>query len=347
LSDKNKKILVTGGAGFIGHHFINYIFENSDWDIVSLDRLDPAADLNRFTALSGYNKNKHRLAICHHDLKAEISDEVAKLIITGNRYFSDEPFDYVIHFAAASHVTRSVANPLSFVMDNVVGTCNLLDLFRRHREYLIKDGKILIFSTDEVTGPAFDRPFKEWDIMNPGNPYAASKMGEEALATAYANTYDLPIVVTHTTNIFGERQHSEKFIPLAINKIYNDEIIDIHTNHDKTKICTRFYTYVDNVSSAVKFILENCECLNGYPNTGKYNIVGEREVSNLEILEKISTSIGKSYNYRLVSIDPTRPKPDLRYDLDGTLLKSLGWKRIVSFDNGLEKTIKYTLEELK
>jgi dTDP-glucose 4,6-dehydratase len=337
---------VTGGAGFIGHHFIDYILQNSDWKIVSLDRLDPAADLNRFTAMPSYNKNKHRLAICHHDLKAEISDEVAKLIITGNRSFDNEPFDYVVHFAAASHVTRSVTNPLSFVMDNVVGTCNLLDLFRKHRKYLSSDGKILVFGTDEITGPAFERPFKEWDIMNPGNPYAASKMGAEALTTAYANTYGLPIIATHTTNIFGERQHSEKFIPLAINQIYNGETVKIHTNDSGNKICTRFYTYVENVSSAVKFILENCLCMNGEPYFGKYNIVGEREVSNLEIVEKIAKILKKPFKYELISFDPTRPKPDLRYDLDGSLLESLGWRRVVLFDEGLEKTVKYTMGNL-
>lgn len=329
----------------MGHHFIDYIFQNSDWNIISLDRLDPAGDLNRFTALESYQKNKNRLAICHHDLKAEINEEVAKLLITGNRYFDDNPFDYVVHFAAASHVTRSVANPMSFIMDNVVGTCNLLDLFRKNRQLLAKDGKILNFGTDEVTGPAHDKSFKEWDIVNPGNPYAASKAGAEALATAYANTYGLPIISTHCTNIFGERQHPEKFIPMAIKQIYYDEIVKIHGTPEKS--CIRFYNYVSNISSAVKFILENCECLDGSCNKGKYNIVGEREISNLEIIQRISELLNKSYNYQFIEFDPERPKPDLRYDLDGTLLDSLGYKRICSFGDGLKKTVEYTVKELQ
>lgn len=337
-----KKVLVTGGAGFIGHHFIDYLLKNTDWSIVCLDRLDPAGDLNRLSHIDSLSTEKHRLAVCHHDLRAEINTEAGKSVLTGRGSLGPAPFDYVVHMAAGSHVVRSIVDPVGFILDNVVGTAHLFEFFRKNRDFLRPDGKINYFSTDEVFGPAPDgTSFLEWDRFNPNNPYSASKAGGEVLCTAYANTYNLPIMVTHTTNVFGERQHPEKFIPMVINKITLREKVQIHSDETRTKSTSRFYVYVDNVSSAVKCLLEKGECLDGTDKVGKYNISGERDISNIELAELIAKILGKKLDYEMVDYDSSRPKHDMRYAISNNALIALGWKPEFSFEEGIEKTIKY------
>src|SRR4029077_2103725 len=171
-------------------------------------------------------------------------------------------------------------------------------------------GKILYFSTDEVFGPAPEGvSFEPWARFNPNNPYAASKAGGEALCSAYANTYALSILVTHCTNVFGERQHWEKFIPLVIRQIQRGETVKIHSDPSKTKPASRFYTYVDNVSSAVMFLLEHgvlldsLKCL-GPIGFGKYNISGSIEVPTVELAQKVADLLHKPLHYEMVDFCP-------------------------------------------
>ena len=338
----SKKILVTGGAGFIGHHFIDYLLMRTDWTVVCMDRLDPAGDLNRLSKVGSTDSERRRLSVCFHDLRAEVNPEVAKAAISGNGAFDTSPFDYVVHMAAGSHVTRSVADPVSFVMDNVVGTAHLLDFCRKVPGALAHGGRIMYFSTDEVFGPAPEgTSYSEWDRFNPNNPYSASKAGGEALCSAYANTYSLPIMVTHTTNVFGERQHAEKFIPLLIRKILCRETVQIHADKTETKSSSRFYTYVDNISSAVLHLLEHGECMNGTDRIGKYNISGEQDVSNLDLAQLVAGMLGKELLYEMVSFCPERPKHDMRYAISDNALRATGWRPQVSFDEGMRRTISY------
>ena len=337
----SKKILVTGGAGFIGHHFIDYLLKHTGWSVVCLDRLDPAGDLNRLSQV-GSPSEKRRLAVCFHDLRAEINSEVAKSLLSGNGVFSSSPFDYVVHMAAGSHVVRSVADPIGFVMDNVVGTAHLLDFCRKIPGALSHGGRVIYFSTDEVFGPAPDGvSFSEWDRFNPNNPYSAAKAGGEALCSAYANTYALPIIVTHTTNVFGERQHPEKFIPLLVRKILLREMVQIHSDKTETKSSSRFYTYVDNVSSAVLHLLEYGECMDGSDSRGKYNISGERDVTNLDMAKLVAKMLGRELRYEMVSFCPERPKHDMRYAVTNDALMATGWQPKISFEVGMERTIRY------
>lgn len=337
-----KKILVTGGAGFIGHHFIDYVLKHTDWLIVCMDRLDPAGDLNRLSKVGSSDSDRRRLSVCFHDLRAEVNSEVSKSLLTGNRSFDGRPFDYVVHMAAGSHVNRSIADPMSFIMDNVVGTANLLDFCRKIPGSLANNGKIIYFSTDEVFGPApANVSFSEWDRFNPNNPYSASKAGGEALCSAYANTYGLPIIVTHTTNVFGERQHSEKFIPLLIRKILCKEYVQIHASSNKTESSSRFYTYVDNVSSAIMHLLKNGELLDGTDTVGKYNISGEQDISNLDLAHLVAKMLDRELLYEMVSFCPERPKHDMRYAVSDSALRSLGWEPEVSFDEGIRRTVQY------
>lgn len=342
----NKKILVTGGAGFIGHHFIDHVLKNTNWNVVCLDRLDSAGDLNRLAQIDSFKSERHRLSVFFHDLRAEINDEIGKSLLSGRGLFGPSPFDFVVHMAAGSHVDRSITDPVGFIMDNVVGTAHLFDLFRKNRNFLNSNGKLLYFSTDEVFGPAPEGvSFSEWDRMNPNNPYSAAKTGGEALCTAYSNTYNLPIMVTHCTNVFGERQHSEKFIPIVIKKVVCKETVQIHSDPTRTKPSSRFYVYVDNISSAVVFLLLKGGCLDGTDISGKYNISGEKEVTNLELAQSIAQILGKELSYEMIDYSPSRPKHDMRYSISDNKLRSLGWKPSYSFEEGLEKTIKWYTEK--
>lgn len=347
----SKKILITGGVGFIGSHFIEHVLKNTDWDIVTIDRLDTSGNINRLTDIECWEAEKHRVKFYYHDLRAEMNDGIARLLllndkkpIDGEQAMKIKSFDYIIHFAAGTHVDRSITDPMGFVMDNTVATGNLLNAIRLF-PLLADDGKFLYFSTDEVFGPAPEGIlYKEWDRFNPNNPYAAAKAGGEDLVIAFANTYKIPSVITHCMNVFGERQHPEKFVPMCIKKILDGETITIHSNKDKTKAGTRFYLHTRNVSDAVMFVLEKGKLLDGSGTQGKYNIVGDKEVSNLEMAELIAKLLDKPLKYEMVDFHSQRPGHDLRYGLDGSLMKEEGWVAPVGFEESLERTINWTLE---
>jgi len=195
-----KNVLITGGAGFIAHHIIAYMIKNTDWNIVTIDRLDLSGNLNRLDdILSEFSVNdKKRLKIVFHDLKAEINSQISAEV--------GKP-DIILHLAAASHVDRSIKYPLEFVNDNVLGTVNLLN-FAKNLKGL---EKFVYFSTDEIFGNAPKGvSYSEYDRYNSTNPYSASKAAAEEFCVAYENTYNMPIYITHTMNVFGERQHPEK-----------------------------------------------------------------------------------------------------------------------------------------
>jgi len=320
------KILITGGAGFIGHHIIRKLLLSTNCSIISLDRLDYSGSYNRINQIISENKNwQKRLKIVWHDLKAEINPMIKKQI--GNP-------DIILHVAAASHVDRSIKDPMSFVLDNVVGTTNILEFAKNNK----KIKKFLYFSTDEVFGPAPKKTqFKEDDRYKSGNPYAASKAGGEEMCMAYANTYKLPVIITHTMNVFGERQHPEKFIPKIIKSLINKKSITIHSNKNRTLPGSRFYIHAGDVSEAIIFLL----------NKGrvgeKYNIVGKKEINNLDLAKIIAKYLNKKLIYKMVDFHSSRPGHDLRYALDGKKLKKLGWEPKKDVIKRLEQTVDWTI----
>lgn len=331
-----KTILITGGSGFIGHHVVEHVLKNTNWNIVLLERLNFSGNLNRIWNIDVFTRESHRVRYVGHDLRFEVNDQVAELI--------GRP-DYILHMAASSHVDRSISDPRSFVLDNVLGTCNVLEFARRRQSGL---ERFIYFSTDEVFGPAPEgTEYKEYDRYNSGNPYAATKAGGEELAVAYANTYKLPVLITHTMNVFGERQHPEKFIPLVISRIFSDRKIQIHSNKEKTKAGSRFWIHGRNVAAALEFILARTA-----PLIDKMNIVGEREVDNLDMaltIHRIMRELGvagvkEELNYELVDFHSSRPGHDLRYALDGTKLRELGFELPKSFEESLRSTIAWTLK---
>jgi len=326
MNSENKTLLLTGGAGFIGHHLVEGILKNTGWNIVIMDRLDISGNTKRLTDIDVWEKEKDRVKFIWWDLKSELNESIKKEI--GN-------VEYIWHLAASSHVDRSIADPMSFVMDNVVGTCNLLNFART----MLGLKQFVYFSTDEVFGPAPEGVFyKEWDRYRSGNPYAASKAGAEELCVSFENTYKLPIIITHTMNVYGERQHPEKFIPLTVKKVLNGEKVLIHADKTKTKSGSRMWIHARNVCSALLFLSEK-----GVPGD-KYNIVGEKEASNLELAQFIARIVGKELDYEMVDFHSSRPGHDLRYSLDGSKMKSLGWEFPKTFEQSLEKTIRWTLD---
>lgn len=320
-----EKALVTGGAGFIGHHLIDHLLEKTDWDLVCLDRLDTSGNLNRLNEVLERHDHR-RFRFIFHDLKAEINELVGKQI--------GDP-QYIFHLAASSHVDRSIVDPLSFVMDNVVGTCNVLNYART----LDNVKYINSWGTDEVFGDAKDgEAFEEWDRHFAKNPYSASKSGAESLSIAFYNTYKLPIVTTNCMNVFGERQHPEKFVPLVIGKLLRNEIIDIHCYPGRERAGSRFYIYSANVSDVSLYLTQKA-----IPGD-KYNIVGQKEVSNLEMVNLIADIMGVTPQIRMVDFHSNRPGHDLRYALKDTKLGPMGYVYPFSFEESLEQTVKWTLQ---
>lgn len=313
-----KHVLLTGGCGFIGHHIIDYLIKNTDWTITSLDRLDYSGNQNRVhEILDSYSSiDKKRVKIVFHDLKAAPNNYTSNLIGKPN---------IILHVAAASHVDRSISNPMEFVQDNVIGTVNLLDYARN------LDGleQFLYFSTDEVFGPAPYRiRYNERDRYNSSNPYSASKAAAEEMCVAYENTYNLPIAITHTMNVFGERQAPEKFIPLCIQKIRDGETVLIHSDSTKTQAGSRFYIHAKDVADAVYFIITKkpkCPPDHGGAKCPKFNIVGAEEIDNLTLAKMIANAQNRELNYSMIDFHSSRPGHDLRYALSGDLMKSLGW----------------------
>ena len=325
------RVLVTGGAGFIGSHIIEHLLKRTDADVISLDRLDTSGNLSRLSHIIEKNPQfKDRLSIVFHDLKAELNDRIIAKI---------GRVSHILHLAAGSHVDRSIRYPMEFVLDNVVGTCNLLNYAKDH----CPDLKwLLYFSTDEVFGTAPEGVnFKEWDRYNSGNPYSASKAGAEELCLAYANTYSMPINITHTMNVIGYRQHPEKYVPLCIRKIVNGETIYVHADPTCTKAGSRFYVDANCVSDAVLFLLDRYQELK---RGDKFNIVGSKEIDNLSLAKMIAETIGKPLNYELVDFHSSRAGHDLRYSLCGKKMEKMGWKP-KTLNDTLERIVKWYLDE--
>lgn len=372
-----KKILVTGGAGFVGAHLIEHILKNTDWQIVTLDRFDASGNPNRLSEMleSTEGIDRSRVKFVFWDLKAPLNPQVQKQL--------GGPFDYIAHLAAGSHVDRSIDDPMSFFMDNCIGTLNLMDYARHgglnkvtwsgeatergeHPKGDEITGRFLYFSTDEVYGPApaeirnahgqFEHfeGFKEWARLNPNNPYAAAKAAAEMGVISYANTYRIPCVITNTMNIFGERQNPEKFIPLIINKVLSGDLLHIHANKDKTEAGKRHYLHARNICAATIWVLENGKLLNGSAEQGRYNVVGEVEMDNLALAKMIEGITNdwlhengkgpKELRYELVDFHSSRPGHDLRYALTGELIKSEGFEYPVAFEESLRKMVYWTLD---
>lgn len=322
------KVLITGGAGFIGHHMVEHFLANTDWEIVILDKLTYAGDLNRIVD-SGMDLE--RIKFVYHDIRAPLNGRIKNEIGS---------VDYIIHAAAETHVDRSLVDAEPFVYSNIVGTYNMLEYAKQHRVE-----KYIQISTDEVYGPAPDGiKWKEWDRLYPSNPYSAAKAGGDCLALAYGKSFKLPITITRTMNNFGERQHPEKFVPMIIKRTLNGETITVHGEKLKDgtwRSGSRIWLHARNHADAILFLLNS--------NTDEeiINVAGNIEVSNLDMVKLIAEMMGKESEWEWLDFHASRPGHDLRYALDGDLLLRLGWKSPVPFKASLEKMVKWTIEHPK
>jgi dTDP-glucose 4,6-dehydratase len=326
-----KRLLLTGICGFIGHHFVEHILKNTDWEIVGFDMLDYASfGFSRLRDIKAYDDT--RVKIFSLDFTNPIPEGVLSEV--GH-------IDYIVHMGAQTHVDNSIVNPLLFAHHNTIGTIHMLEFAKK-----IGVEKFLFFNTDECFGPALHgKTFYEGDAHNPSNPYAASKSAAEQFCVSYANTYKMPIMITHTMNVIGERQHPEKFIPMVINKVISGETIKIHSDATKTISGSRFWIHGRTVSDALVFLLKNVdEYLDiEYIKKGRFNIAGEKEVSNLEIAQNIASIIGKPLHYEMVDFHSSRPGHDLRYALCSEKIYKLGWKMPMSLEASLRKMVEWTL----
>jgi len=332
-----KKVLITGGPGFIAHHIIDLLMKVTDWDIVSLDRLDFSGNLNRLHEIAAKYPaiERKRIQVVFHDLKAELNDLVASFI--------GKP-DIILHLAAASHVDRSITHPMEFIQDNIVGTAHLLEYARK----LDNLDTFLYFGTDEIFGAAPEGvAYKERDRYNSTNPYSASKAASEELCIAWENTYKMPMMITHTMNCFGERQTPEKFIPLCIDRIDKGKLITIHSNTEKTKAGSRFYIHAADVADAIYFLITNKPYVApdfGGARVPKFNIVGKEEVDNLTLARMLADAQGKELIYEMLDFHSLRPGHDMRYALSGDLMRSLGWEPRISLTERIQQVSDWYLE---
>ncbi len=326
------KVLLTGVAGFIGSHTLEHILTNTDWDIVGIASWTHKGTPERVEeVLKGNPKWRDRLTIITHDLVAPFPELTKKRI---------GQCDYIINIASESHVDRSIENPVPFVQNNVNLVLTLLEFAREYPPQVFVQ-----ISTDEVYGVAPEGVnHKEWAPILPSNPYSASKACQEAIAISYWRTYGVPVVITNTMNNFGEFQDTEKYMAKIIRYVQEGKTVPVHGKPGK--IGSRYYLHARNHADAILFLLDKPISKysedNIYPD--RYNVVGDIELDNLQVAEKIAQYVGKPLKYELVDFHTTRPGHDHRYALDGTKLKGLGWRPPLDLDKSLQRYVNWTLE---
>jgi len=305
--------------------------ENTDWDVVGLTTFRHRGDPLRLD-VDSYDPK--RISIYHCDLQSDISPRLIERM---------GPIDYIWNLASESHVDRSITDPRPFIENNVSLAITMLELART-----IKPSVFLQISTDEVYGPAPEGvDFEEWSPIVPSNPYSASKAAQEAIAISYWRTYGVPLIITNTMNLIGERQDTEKFIPSTIAKVHRNETVTIHGN--KQEIGSRFYLHARNHADALLFLTRNQtptmfeRHVNDKPD--RFNVRGEREVNNLEMARMVADIMGKPLRYELLDFhnDKVRSGHDPRYALDDTKLRTMGWTPPMPLYDSLEKAVKWTL----
>ncbi|WP_442589242.1 dTDP-glucose 4,6-dehydratase [Pedobacter sp. AW31-3R] len=325
-----KKILITGGAGFIGSHVVRrFVNTYPDIEIVNLDKLTYAGNLANLNDIEGQSNYRF--------VKADITDSEEI-----NALFREENFDAVIHLAAESHVDRSITDPTAFVMTNVIGTVNLLNAAREFWKGDYDKKRFYHVSTDEVYGALGETGmFTETTAYDPHSPYSASKASSDHFVRAYHDTYGLDVVISNCSNNYGSHHFPEKLIPLAINNIKNNKPVPVYGKGENV----RDWLWVEDHARAIDVIFHQAK-------TGEtYNIGGHNEWKNIDLImllckimdEKLAREPGSSA--KLITYVTDRAGHDLRYAIDSTKLQEkLDWVPSLQFEEGLAKTVDWYLE---
>lgn len=338
------RVLLTGVTGFVGSHLFEHIMLNTKWHVVGTYRNKTAGRLTRVDEiLERHPEWNERLTLVHHDFTDGVNQADAKRF---------GKLDVILHVAANSHVDRSITNPVEFLNDNTVSVVKLLEWVRSMPKAAYP--LFYYFSTDEVFGPAPPGvEYTEESRHRPNNPYAAAKSAAEQFVQAYGNTYSIPFMISNCMNIIGERQDPEKYVGLVIRKVLSGEKLSVHAS-PTGEPGKRHYLHARNIAAAVVFLIENGKM------GERYNVVGDKEVDNLQMAQLIEqyvqewtwldssnkgTEWTKPYlNYELVDFHSSRPGHDLRYALDGSKIKALGFAYPKSFEETLRHVVFWTLD---
>lgn len=338
------KVLLTGAGGFVGHHTLAHLLKTTDWEIVATDSFRHFGISARIRAVFEELPDEvHRVKVVTHDLTTPIDSITAK-------EFGDP--DVIINMASDSHVDRSITDPRPFVENNVSLALTLFEYART-----LPNLKTFIqIGTDEVYGAApegINHP--EWSPQVPSNPYSASKSAQEAIAISYWRTFNIPVILTNTMNIIGERQDVEKFVPLIIRSLQQDIPVSVHAleKEGHWKSGSRFYLHARNQADALRFLITHFlgtphKYTDGLERPERFNVRGETEISNDEMVMLIAGFLGinkpKNEIVNFIDVEGTRPGHDLRYALNGDKLIALGWKPPVAFEKSLERTVNWTVK---
>jgi dTDP-glucose 4,6-dehydratase len=313
----NKRILVTGGAGFIGSNFVHRRLANSDDSIIVVDKLTYAGNPANLEGLDEDPGARGR----YRFVEGDIADETLMQELAGQ-------VDAIVNFAAESHVDRSILEPTAFLRTGVMGVYALLEAARIQHEARDGDFRLLQVSTDEVYGPVPEGLSVESDLVRPTSPYSAAKAAGEHLVAAYHETHGLDTVITRGANTYGPNQYPEKLIPLFITNALDDESLPMYGDGMQRRDWLFVADHADGIGTA----LDHGE------RGSAYNVCGDGvERPNKEVTEAILDALGKPWS--LVRRVPDRPGHDRRYALDGSRLKGLDWEPKVSFDVGIAQTI--------
>ncbi|WP_445730710.1 dTDP-glucose 4,6-dehydratase [Mariniflexile sp.] len=323
------KILITGGAGFIGSHVVRLFVEKyPNYHIFNLDLLTYAGNLENLKDIE--NKPNYTF------VKGDITDEVFI-----NQLFEKQQFESVIHLAAESHVDRSIKDPLAFVKTNVIGTIILLNAFKNTWKNNFSNKLFYHVSTDEVYGTLGQTGlFTETTPYDPNSPYSASKASSDHFVRAYGETYGMPYVITNCSNNYGQNQFPEKLIPLFINNIINNKALPVYGDGNYT----RDWLYVKDHAVAIDLVFHKGK------SQQTYNIGGFNEWKNIDLVKLLCQQMDeklhreKGISEKLITYVKDRPGHDLRYAIDASKINNeLGWKPSVTFEEGLDKTIDWYL----